>query len=417
MNIQHENLSPFVVLGDFTPVKPSPPIPQETLCQLLALGMAKAKCIESGIESDEEADAILQDVKTKIKHYGLAPKYIKQRCVTMGVSQYDSGIDQQLTENGSFAESEIESPLFHDLIRNHTNPKGAHLGERMVLFDKGAGECIEKMYKEVQEPPDDIIHVSCSGYLAPSPVEKFVSKREWVNTTVTHSYHMGCYGSLPAIRMALGFLSFSFFGITPPKSRIDIVHTEMLSNHGDLSDDSPESIIVNTLFGDGFIKYSAFTEEEAKKRQLRGLKIIALKENIISDSINDMGLNPGQYSFHASLSIRIPFIIKDNIRPFVISLLQQVGMDFDKEKDNLAYAIHAGGPLIVKCVSEKLGLTKKQVKFSEKVFYENGNLSSVTIPYTLHEVINSDDIPVGTIVLSIGFGPGLTVSGMVLEKV
>jgi predicted naringenin-chalcone synthase len=115
--------------------------------------------------------------------------------------------------------------------------------------------------------------------------------------------------------------------------------------------------------------------------------------------------------------MKIPFIIKDNIRPFVISLLQQIGKDFDREKDNLAYAIHAGGPLIIRSVCEKLGLTEKQVELSDKVFYENGNLSSVTIPYTLHEIINSDDIPVGTIVLCIGFGPGLTVSGMVLEKV
>jgi predicted naringenin-chalcone synthase len=273
------------------------------------------------------------------------------------------------------------------------------------------------MYKEVQEPPDDIIHVTCSGYLAPSPVEKFVSKREWLNTTVTHSYHMGCYGSLPAIRMAHGFHSSSFFGITPPKSRIDIVHTEVLSSHSDISDDSPESIIVMTLFGDGFIKYSAFTEEEAKKRNIGGLKIIALKENIIQNSVNDMSLNPGQYSFHASLSRKIPYIIGDNIMPFVISLLQQIGKDFAKEKDNLAYAIHAGGPLIVRTVRKKLGLTEKQVELSEKVFYENGNLSSVTIPYTLHEIINSDDIPAGTIVLSIGFGPGLTVSGLVLEKI
>ena len=69
MNLQYKNLSPFVVLGDFTPVKPSPPIPQEITFQLLALGMAKAKCVESGIKSDEEADAILKDVKTKLKHY------------------------------------------------------------------------------------------------------------------------------------------------------------------------------------------------------------------------------------------------------------------------------------------------------------------------------------------------------------
>ena len=272
MNLQNNNLSPFVVLGDFVPIKPSPPVPQEISSQLLALGMAKAKCVESGITSDKEADAVLQDIKTKFAHYGVSSRYIKQRCAALGVSEYDDLDDEQLTEDGSFSDSGIESPLFDDLIKKHLNPKGLHLGERMVLYEKAATECIEKMYKEVQVPPDDIIHVTCSGYLAPSPVEKYVSKREWLDTTVTHSYHMGCYGALPGIRMAHGFLSSSLFGVTPPKTHIDIVHTEVLSLHSDITDDSPGSIIVMTLFGDGFIKYSAFTEEEAKKTEYKRIK-------------------------------------------------------------------------------------------------------------------------------------------------
>ena len=112
-----------------------------------------------------------------------------------------------------------------------------------------------EMYSDAEEAPDDLIHVTCSGYLAPSPVERMVAGKEWFNTTVTHSYHMGCYGAFPAIKMAHGFLSSSQFAMTKPKDRVDIVHTEVLSVHRDIEELKAENIITMTLFADGFIKY------------------------------------------------------------------------------------------------------------------------------------------------------------------
>jgi predicted naringenin-chalcone synthase len=172
-----------------------------------------------------------------------------------------------------------------------------------------------------------------------------------------------------------------------------------------------------TLFSDGFIKYSAFTEKEVKRRHLKGLKVLAIKEHLLPKSLDAMTWNLGQYNFDMTLSLQVPYMIRDITKPFVVSLLKQIGKDFDREKDNLVYAIHPGGPLIVKKVCEELELSEKQVQLSNKVFYENGNISSATIPYIFHEIINSDDIPDGAIVLSMAFGPGLTVSGMMLEKV
>jgi hypothetical protein len=49
----------------------------------------------------------------------------------------------------------------------------------------------------------DLIHVSCSGYAAPSPAQRLLAEKRWHSTAVTHSYHMGCYGAFPAIRTAI----------------------------------------------------------------------------------------------------------------------------------------------------------------------------------------------------------------------
>ena len=410
-----------VVLSDFVSVKPSPPVPQELANDLLAMAIAKAKCIENNVSSQKEVDEQLKKSRVKVSQYGVSPKYIKQRYMVLAASDSEEKITigQKIASKGKFLNTALNSPLFREIISDHKNPQGLDLEERMRLYDKFAGKCIGEMYKGVEAPPDDIIHVTCSGYLAPSPVEQFFSEKGWLKATVTHSYHMGCYGSLPALRMAHGFLSSARMGITPPKDRVDILHTEILSAHSKIVEDSPEQIITMTLFGDGFVKYSAFPEGKFTGTGKRGLKILTIKEHMIKDSLDGMTWHLGPHNFNMTLALSVPYAIRDTVKPYVQEMFSDLGLDFDQEKQqgNVAYAIHPGGPLIVKKICEQLGLTEEDVALSSKVLYENGNMSSATIPYILREVIEDDSIPVGAKVLSMAFGPGLTIAGMILEKV
>ena len=410
-----------VVLSDFVSVKPSPPVPQELANDLLAMAIAKAKCIEKNVSSQKEVDEQLKKSRVKVLQYGVSPKYIKQRYMVLAASDSEGKITigQKIASKGKFLNTALNSPLFKEIISDHKNPQGLDLKERMMLYDRFAGKCIGEMYEGVEEPPDDIIHVTCSGYLSPSPVEQFFSEKGWLKATVTHSYHMGCYGSLPALRMAHGFLSSARMGITPPKERVDIVHTEILSAHSKIVEDSPEQIITMTLFGDGFVKYSALPEGTFAGNGKRGLKILAIKEHMIKDSLDGMTWHLGPHNFNMTLALSVPYAIRDTVKPYVQEMFSDLGLDFEQEKQqgNIAYAIHPGGPLIVKKICEQLGLSEEDVTLSSKVLYENGNMSSATIPYILREVIDDDSIPVGAKVLSMAFGPGLTIAGMILEKV
>jgi predicted naringenin-chalcone synthase len=273
------------------------------------------------------------------------------------------------------------------------------------------------MYDERTEAPDDVIHVTCSGYLAPSPVERMVANKEWFNTTVTHSYHMGCYGAFPAIKMAHGFLSSSRFSVTPPKERVDIIHTELLSMHNNIEDFRAENIITMTLFADGFIRYSMYPEEVAREKRLPGFKILAFNEHLLPDSAEDMTWVPGAHQFHMTLSVMVPVVLKKHVRSFVESLLRRLDIDFETEKDRLTFAIHPGGPKIVEHIQDELRLREDQVAISKDVFRENGNMSSATVPHILKAILDEKAIPRGRRVLALGFGPGLTITGLVLEKI
>ncbi len=278
-------------LAEFVPIQLTAPIPQEVTLALSAHGFARAYCHNHTITEKEGFLKILEEVTQKFNNYGLSASVIKRRQLVFFPRLQDIRF-----ENGEFSLVEPEQE-YMQLFDNYQSLKAKDIKTRHGSYAKVADECLEEMYGDDEEAPNDLVHVTCSGYLAPSPVERMVARKEWFNTTVTHSYHMGCYGAFPAIKMAHGFLASSHFAVTPPKERVDIVHTEVLSVHRNVEELRAENIITMTLFSDGFIKYSMVSDDYLRQRDQRGLKILAFDEHLLPDSADDMTWVPGSNSF------------------------------------------------------------------------------------------------------------------------
>ena len=399
------------VLLDFRPAQVVKPVAQGISVQISAYGLARAYCKLNGIDSKDGMRQALHEMKSRFDKYAVSAQHIKRRQLVFFPRLRDIRI----------ADGELvlaDSPHKHlRLFADANDTKGADLKVRHASYGKVVGDCLAGMYGDVLTAPDDLIHVTCSGYLAPSPVERMVAQREWFHTTVTHSYHMGCYGAFPAIKMAHGFLASSQTGATRPRQRVDIVHTELLSGHHNIEDCGIENIITMTLFADGFIKYSVCSDDYVRARGLRGLRILAFDEHLLPDSANDMTWVPGAHQFQMTLSVMVPVVIKRHVRAFVAALLGRIGIDFERDKAALMFAIHPGGPKIVEHIQDELGLHDEQVAISKDVFRENGNMSSATVPHILKGILDEKAIRPGTLVVALGFGPGLTVTGLVLEKI
>jgi predicted naringenin-chalcone synthase len=336
--------------------------------------------------------------------YGASSDHIARRQVSVLTSRF-----VQPDENSAW-----EGIRRYGALRN---PTGEGLDERMTLFEEVACDVFERVYPDRNvAPPDDIVHVSCSGYVSPSPVQTFLSRRGWLHTGVTHSYHMGCYGAFPAVRTAVGLVGSSYDALPKPKRRVDLVHTEFLSLHFDLLGDEPDNFVTSTLFADGFIAYAAYPQFGWPEGR-NGLKVLAIDEYILPDSLPEMTLRPGPLQFDMSLSKKVPFMIRDSIADFVVPICEQVGLDFEREKSRMSFAIHPGGPAILNQIRSKLGISESQIALSRRVLHENGNMASATAPHIWKLVVESPDIPVGTKILSMAFGPGLTVIGALFEKV
>jgi alkylresorcinol/alkylpyrone synthase len=397
-----------VVFADFKPVTLRPPIPQDELLDCLAHWMAVARCVSHGIDSEQKKAAVFRSTRKRIERYcGSSAEHISQRQVCI----YDTADTRR---NGRRLEF-LAPPAPYTNI--YDNPAGKTWDKRRGLFEQAALTAFERCYEESEQlPPDEIIHVTCSGYASPSPAQVFLSKRGWFQTGVTHAYHMGCYGAFPAIRTACGLLAAAY-ALPTPKERVDIMHTEYLTLHVDLLAHDPGNCVMNALFGDGFIKYSAYPLLNFLASNKRGLKLLAIQERLVPNSLDEMTLKPGLYSFDETVSKNVPDIIYMHIKEFMIDLCHQAGIDFDGERQDLVYAIHPGGPAIVSKVREALDLDESKMWVSRDILDQHGNMASATAPHMWQKIVETDAIPTGAKVVSVGFGPGLTVIGAVFEKI
>jgi predicted naringenin-chalcone synthase len=291
-----------------------------------------------------------------------------------------------------------------EIFRLLENPAGLGLDARIALYAKHADRVFEEFYPTGDNPPDDLIHVTCTGYLAPSCAQKLVSKRDWgEKTTVTHAYHMGCYGSIPALRMAEGFLLSK-----SQKKWADIVHTEICSIHTNPSLHASDQLVSQSLFADGFIKYSMGSDKEKPS-----LRLHSTREEIIPGSIDAMTWDVIHWGFAISLSKEVPVLIARTLKAFVNRLAMNGKWSAEELCRKAFFAVHPGGPKILVYVQEILGLTDHQMKHSFQILEQFGNMSSATLPHIWQAILeeSSDQTPI----VSLAFGPGLSICGAILE--
>jgi predicted naringenin-chalcone synthase len=285
--------------------------------------------------------------------------------------------------------------------------EGKDIQSRTEFFGERAREILPLFYKNQKSTPDHFIHVTCTGYISPSPAQHLVNDRGWAGKTgITHAYHMGCYAALPAIRIAEGL-------VAARNQHVDIVHTEMCSLHMDRNDHSPEQMVVQSLFADGHIKYSAVPADSARS----GFKVLAVQEFIVPDSQKDMSWITASWGMKMSLSREVPQKIATSLRPFVTNLCQSVGIDLSEVLKDGIFAIHPGGPKIIQSVCEILELTPAQSQASQQVLFERGNMSSATLPHVWDKLLKNGSLTPKKKVLSLAFGPGLTIFGALFESI
>jgi len=296
------------------------------------------------------------------------------------------------------------------VYRLHEAPMGPGSEKRTRAFLEAADAAFAQLYPGDEEAPEDLIHVTCTGYVSPSPAQKLVERKGWSQTEVTHAYHMGCYGAFPAVRLARGFIAAS-----PEKKRVDVVHTEICSLHLNPSDHALDNFVVQTLFADGFARYSVARELPSGAKA--GLQLLTSKENIIPNTQDAMTWLAGDVGMKMTLSKDVPGLVAQHVAGFLERLVAPLGLSAKAIASEARFAVHPGGPKILDSIESTLGLRPEQIETSRGVLRDYGNMSSATVPHIWERLVNDPAVPAGSWVVSFAFGPGLTLCGSVLRKV
>lgn len=391
------------LLSDFRVFHEDRVIPQARLNAYVSWLIASARCVESGAADEAAARTIFDETSALVQRFGVKPEHVGGRVMLAFPAELVSG--EPLNP---------AAPYPGTLTTLGRSAHGDTLDLRMRAYGRRVRAFLDEAYPAVEAAPDDIVHVTCAGYLAPNPIERMIADRRW-STVVTNSYHMGCYGAFPGVRIANGVLSTSGTTLAGVKRRVDVLHTEFVSLHTEVFDHSAGNIITMTLFGDGFIRYSLTPEPHAAAPC--GLRLRAAEEFIIPGSADEMTWDLSAHAFHMYLSAQVPLFIRDHVAAVIDSLAQQVGVTRQQLLDEAVFAIHPGGPRIVQLVAERLGLRDGQVRQSREVLRRRGNMSSATVPYIWKAISEDDGVAAGTPIVSLAFGPGLTATGLLMEKI
>jgi predicted naringenin-chalcone synthase len=274
---------------------------------------------------------------------------------------------------------------------------------------------VEQLFAGIGEAPSDLLHVSCTGYLSPSPIQRLISPKRWHGCTeATQIYHMGCYAALPALRVAAGLLQSA---LRNGRRRAEIVHTELCSLHFNPLDHSPEQLIVQSLFADGHIRYSVFPPDSPREDRKEGaFELLAVREEIVPDSLDDMTWILSDWGFRMTLTRDVPGKVAAALPGFLSNLFASAGCEYRQAGKDALFAVHPGGPRIIDTVADLLCLREDQLAASRSVLFERGNMSSATLPHIWMEMASDPGVKAGTVVASIAFGPGLTIAGAVFRK-
>ena len=279
---------------------------------------------------------------------------------------------------------------------------------RSRFYAETVNRAVEALFAGDGEPPSELIHVSCTGYVSPSPIQRLIERKHWNGRThATQVYHMGCYAALPALRIAAGLLRNNDSNLRP---RADIVHTELCTLHFNPGDHSPSQLIVQSLFADGHIRYSLVPGGEGV------FEVLAVREEIVPDSLDDMTWVLSGWGFQMTLSRDVPGKIASCLPRFLTALYKSAGMNYSNEAGASIFAVHPGGPRILDSVEELLGLSRRQLQLSRKILFERGNMSSATLPHIWMEASSDPGVKPGDLLVSLAFGPGLTVAGALFRK-
>ncbi|MDX1640138.1 MAG: type III polyketide synthase [Balneolaceae bacterium] len=268
-------------------------------------------------------------------------------------------------------------------------------------------EVAEKLLNNSVFKAEEITHlvtVSCTGFYAPGPDYDIIQSLG-LNPS-TERYHlgfMGCYASIPALKIARQFCQ------ADENATVLVVSVELCSIHFQ-ANSKLDNLLSSTVFSDG----GAGAIVSSKKPVNTYCSIDGFASSIHKKGADDMAWSIGDTGFNMILSNYIPDLLKDGMDGFLTDIMNQFNIN---QKEIERWAVHPGGKTILDKLESSTSIPKGSVDSSRKVLSKYGNMSSATILFVLKELLNQKTKKSSEKILAMSFGPGLTLESALFSKI
>ncbi len=281
----------------------------------------------------------------------------------------------------------------------------AYEKEALPLAQKAVYSCLEQFAQGQNTSTDTVkpsithlITVSCTGMYAPGLDIELIETLGLSPSTHRLGVHfMGCYASFNALKTAQAIAK------SDPQARVLVVSVELCTLHIQ-AQENREHWVENALFADGA---AAFILSQDSPGPYPVLEVDDFHCGLAPQGKKDMAWKIRNSGFEMKLSSYVPDLLHSQIRNLVCQIL-------DKNQLSLSevgtYAIHPGGKKILEQVEKALQIQSCQNYHAHEVLKHYGNMSSATILFVLAAILKQAfDFPSNSRILSMAFGPGLTI--------
>lgn len=242
-----------------------------------------------------------------------------------------------------------------------------------------------------------LITVTCTGFMAPG-IDIALMDRFGMSNDVerTHVGFMGCNAAFNALKLARHIVR------SDDQARVLVVNVELCTLHFQ-EPRSVDEALMYLLFGDGAA--AALVTADAS-----GIRLDRFAQTVLPDTREHITWSIGSQGFDMFLSGDVPRHIGNNLPAHIAALLDQ-----DRVDEIELWAVHPGGRSVLASVEAALELPQSALATSRKVLNRFGNISSVTVPFILSDMMAEGGR--GRRGVALGFGPGLGVESFTFTEI
>lgn len=266
-----------------------------------------------------------------------------------------------------------------------------------------AAQAAERAFADAKIKPseiDAIVASTCTGYLCPG-LTSYIGERLGLRPDVLtfDLVGQGCGAALPNLRVADALLAAG------RSARVLSVCVEVCSAAFYLDDDVGV-LISACLFGDG-AGAAVLAAEPGENRSVKW----KISGSMLEPNQRDL-LRFEQKSgmLRNILAPQVPALAAQHAGKLFIDTLARANVD---RSQVAGWVLHPGGRDVLLALRDALDLSNHDVRWSEAVLREYGNVSSSSVYFVLQHALN-DSVPPGLWWMS-SFGAGFSCHGALLE--